>query len=127
MNNMQSKQEGSESSESIYWFLKTLREEREKQAQQTVISENPDEAQEINMLRFINLLSPPVEKLIEISKNELNIPLLKTTSILEELKKKGEIDFEMISKPTGDVNVPTFEEKIVKITPIGLTRLEGGG
>ena len=119
---MQSKQE--ENPDRINWFLKSLKEQQQSQSKS---SEQPNQEQEIQILRFIKIFNPPVEKLMEISKAELDLSLLMVTDILERLEANGEIAFQVITKSSSDANAPTFKEKIATITPKGLTRLESGG
>lgn len=122
---MQSKQE-QENPESFSWFLKTFKEQQQQQ-QQSKVDEQPNQAQEIQILRFIKIVEPSVEKLMEIGKTELNLSVLGITEILEKLEENDEIVFEMISKSDGDANTPASKEKIAKITPQGQTRLKSGG
>jgi len=119
---MQSKQD--ENPERINWFLKTFKEQQQIQSK---VADQPDQAHEIQILRFIKVFNPPVEKLMEISKVELNLSLLMVTDILESLEAKDEIVFEEIIKSSSNASAPTFKEKIAKITPKGLYRLESGG
>lgn len=107
---------------SFNWFLKSL---KEQQSQSRSLKE-PHQEQEIQLLRFIKVFEPPVEKLMEIGKAELDLSLLAVTDILEKLKANDEITFEVITKP-GGASASSFDERIVKITRAGLTRLETGG
>ncbi|MDQ3180176.1 MAG: hypothetical protein M3Q33_06620, partial [Acidobacteriota bacterium] len=111
--------------ESFNWFLKTFKEEQ--QQRQSKADEQPSQKQEIKMLRLIKFFEPPVEKLMEISKAELELSLLAVADILEKLEANGEIVLEVVTKSGGDANALTFKEKIAKITPKGQTRIDNGG
>lgn len=111
--------------ESFNWFLKTLQEEEKKQG---VSGEQPraelDPAIEINVLRFVKVLSPTVDKLMDFAKNELNLSMLTTTLVLDELEKAGDIEIKEVL-PAGDTAGGTAQatERIVRITKQGAEKL----
>lgn len=112
MSNMQSKVD--ESNESFYWYLKTI----EEQEQKRTAANQPDNEQEINVLRFIKLFEPTVERLIGLCEKETGMSVLTVSSILERLEESEEIKYEKSS---------SSDTKIVQITKKGLERLKNGG
>lgn len=119
---MQSKTD--EANESFYWYLKTLKEQEQKRMSSKALDEMsskaPDEMLEFNILRFVKLLEPTVERLLEICEKELNISLLTASSILEKLEKSKQI--QIVESPD-----PAKTDKIVKLTENGLQTLKDGG
>ncbi len=121
MSNMQSKQDNAES---FNWYLKTLQEEQKRQSR----SPEPDEEIavskiESDLLRFIKVFSPSVERLMEFCKTDLETSLLEATKILDKLEKEEEIVIEEISRPTGNPNNMPVVERVVKITSKGLKKI----
>ncbi len=121
MSSMQSKQDNTES---FNWYLKTLQEEQKRQSRSVGLDEEVvDDETEINLLRFIKVFSPSVERLMEFCKTELGTSLLEVTNILDRLEKDGEIVVEDISKPSGDPPQVSVVERIVRITSKGLEKI----
>jgi hypothetical protein len=118
MNNSQS---NPENKESFYWFLKTLREEREKTGQQSSAADEPlPEAvrrqKEIDLLRFIKVFTPSKDKFMEVSQPEFGLSLIEASNILEKLEKDGEI-----------TSLAIANEIKLTITDKGRARLDTGG
>lgn len=110
--------------ESFNWFLKTLQEEEKKQG---ISGEQPgaelDETTKINLLRFIKVVRPTVGKLMDFSKGELNLSMLTTTLLLDEMEKGGDIAIEELPQPAQDSGGVHITDKIVRITDQGLAKL----
>lgn len=120
MSNMQSKQDNAES---FNWYLKTLQEEQERKRTFEKSGEVVDSEIVLNLLRFIKVFSPSVERLMEFCKTELKTSLLEATNILDRLEKDDEIVVEEISKPSGDPAHTPMVERIVRITSKGLEKI----
>lgn len=118
---MQSKQDNAES---FNWYLKTLQAEQQKKKGdfRSVEQEfNPEIVS--NLLRFIKVFSPSVERLMDFCKNELDVSLIEATTILDNLEKNEEIVVEEVSKPSADQTAAAIIERIVKITSKGLEKI----
>lgn len=118
---MQSKQDNAES---FNWYLKTLQEEQQKKksGSRSVEQEfNPEIVS--NLLRFIKVFSPSVERLMDFCKNELDVSLIEATKILDDLEKEKDIIVEEISKPSNDPANVTTVERVVTITNKGLEKI----
>ncbi|MGI8641991.1 MAG: hypothetical protein ACR2MG_18835 [Pyrinomonadaceae bacterium] len=98
--------------ESFSWYVKSLQE-------QDSPSQMSEAEKRTNLLRMIKLLSPiPVGKLVEISQSELNTSVLEISKILEKLSNSEEITMKEETEFGG--------QKVVRITELGLAKLEIG-
>jgi hypothetical protein len=112
-----------ENPESFNWFLKTLQEEQKKQGVSGEQPDTLDQSQIINILRFVKVFSPTIDKLMEFCKSELALSILTTTEVLDKLEKEGDIAIKAAPRPAETPSAPQITDRIVTITDEGLKKL----